>query len=568
MGRNTRYSGTKKILLVAIMLAIIVATILPVVMFTQSRNIDCVTDSLSSGWDVWARGEHFSDVTLADTQFDIFNQGDELVVSKRLDSDIEVPLPVLKFYSIHSVVTVALDDEIIYCYGQQYFKTGELIGYGWNFVELPVDYKNKILTITFQVTENNAFEGLPTISIVQGDRMVQKSISEGRIGLLISMFLILFGFLGMWMSFILLVSNSASLKMFCITLFSFLIGVYTLCNGDLITLFSTNLYVKVYLEYCTFFLFVIPVTVYFHDWVLQENYPKAVRMIYYIWLLFEIGFAGAVMLLQFFNIVHFPVFVSWEHVVMAGALLLIVLLSTVEYKRTHHLERGMTVGFILALIVAAFELIRYNFDKYISGFTDNKYNSTMGIAALILVIALFVDFSTKITQSIKIATEQELLESLAYSDGLTGLANRRACEDAMSDYASDKKSYALISMDMNYLKRMNDNFGHAAGDRALILFAEKLKKAFPDPCIVGRMGGDEFSVIIPNREEAWINEQIKQLLLDMEKTTTKEKDGIVLSAAYGIAFSHEALTPEEVYAIADKRMYECKRRSKIKREAD
>ena len=117
---------------------------------------------------------------------------------------------------------------------------------------------------------------------------------------------------------------------------------------------------------------------------------------------------------------------------------------------------------------------------------------------------------------------------------------------------------------MNLLKHMNDTLGHAAGDKALTLFGNTLKNVFPKDTLIARTGGDEFIVIISKTSKKRIN----KYLTDMENMmaqTNSEQDDITLSAAWGIAYSTEDSSAEAVLKLADERMYEHKRISKMGR---
>jgi diguanylate cyclase (GGDEF)-like protein len=217
--------------------------------------------------------------------------------------------------------------------------------------------------------------------------------------------------------------------------------------------------------------------------------------------------------------------------------------------------------------VALYELVRYNLDKYLIGFANNKYDSTMGIAALIIVITLFVDFTNRITKNLYQAAQQKLLEQMAYMDELTGLANRRKCEEEMVALSENEhKNYAIVSMDMNLLKHINDTYGHESGDKALQDFAKVLKEAFPGDATVGRMGGDEFAAILPDTDRKTAEGYIDRMLQMMQEYNDHAAGVVRLSTAYGCACGSEADTPHGVYSKADERMYECKRRMKLAKQ--
>jgi GGDEF domain-containing protein len=85
----------------------------------------------------------------------------------------------------------------------------------------------------------------------------------------------------------------------------------------------------------------------------------------------------------------------------------------------------------------------------------------------------------------------------AYTDGLTGLSNRRALEQDIQDLVTSGTSYALALVDLDHFKGLNDTHGHDAGDSALRLFAEVLRKSIRDADQAARWGGEEFMILFP-----------------------------------------------------------------------
>ena len=182
-------------------------------------------------------------------------------------------------------------------------------------------------------------------------------------------------------------------------------------------------------------------------------------------------------------------------------------------------------------------------------------------AMLIMVMALLIDYGQSISAVFYKSVQQSILEKMAYMDELTGLANRRKCEDAIEEYTELNIPYSIISFDLNYLKKINDSQGHEMRDRMLKTFSDVLKKVFKEVGTIGRMGGDEFMVILPDKNYSQANEPMEELKHEMDLNNLK-KDSIHLSTSYGIADTSEVEgddDPHSVYRLADARMYVNKR---------
>ncbi len=560
--RNTQILVKKHILFVVCLAVafISVAFLLQHIIGGEARLQE---QEIAEGWTAETRGEVLENVNLGTLRFSSFGKGERLVL-KHIMPETDIKNPAIQLYSVHSVVDLYLDGELFYNYGRDYYEQGKMVGYGWLMVKLPKDFEGKELRIEYLSTEKDSFEGVPPVVIVDGVNAVKYILSQGKLYLAIGLFLIVMGVLGMIVSIALLIKKDTAVKMFCIMLFSFLMGVYTLCNSDLMELFNMDIASKSLLEYCSFYTFVIPFTIYFADWLRESGFPKVMKVIYNAWIFVEILFAVAAIALHYFNVVQLPAVLPVCHIIMALTLVVIGGVIVCRLHLTRKIDKGLMAGFIIALFISALELLRYNVEKFSIGFSNNKYQSTIGLAAMVVVMTLFADLMSKITTNLYREAQAKAFEKMAYTDELTGILNRRGIEEPMQDLRRSKSGYALISLDMNLLKYMNDTFGHATGDKALVLLAQKLKEAFPEPCSVARSGGDEFTVVVPEGNRLWVHRQ-EQIFLNSLKEYNARSEDVTLSVAYGIAYSDEASSPEDVFVLADMRMYDMKKESKMAR---
>ncbi|MGB7539910.1 MAG: GGDEF domain-containing protein [Anaerolineales bacterium] len=122
---------------------------------------------------------------------------------------------------------------------------------------------------------------------------------------------------------------------------------------------------------------------------------------------------------------------------------------------------------------------------------------------------------------------EEKLREFSLADGLTGLNNRRGFKtlaDQLIHAARRMRLNAIMfSIDLDGLKGINDNMGHAAGDRALVETGELLKKSFRSPDIVARLGGDEF--VVPAIESADSSDRSMQARLEERLQSQNARPG-------------------------------------------
>lgn len=123
-------------------------------------------------------------------------------------------------------------------------------------------------------------------------------------------------------------------------------------------------------------------------------------------------------------------------------------------------------------------------------------------------------------------------------------------------------SYAIISLDLDRLKYVNDTYGHLEGDKMLKTFAEMLVKSFESASLIGRIGGDEFIVVIENPSADICDKCIRKLEKNMEDFNLAGKENFRISTSVGYAYSNELHNKDykELFFLADTRMYEMKER--------
>ena len=174
---------------------------------------------------------------------------------------------------------------------------------------------------------------------------------------------------------------------------------------------------------------------------------------------------------------------------------------------------------------------------------------------------IVADLENKVTSY---ETKLKSIEDLALKDGLTGVANRRSVEERMHSNIDHGKPFCVSIFDLNLFKAINDNFGHVAGDDVLKQFARILAENCRASDLVGRMGGDEFVLVVSGEEEK-ARPQISRL---KQKVCTRYMihgqddfySPIYVDAAVGLAGWEPGETAEQVLAKADVAMYTDKKR--------
>jgi two-component system, cell cycle response regulator len=149
------------------------------------------------------------------------------------------------------------------------------------------------------------------------------------------------------------------------------------------------------------------------------------------------------------------------------------------------------------------------------------------------------------------------LDHAARTDQLTGLANRRAVDEAMRDGASRPLAVALI--DIDHFKAVNDTYGHDVGDEVLRIVADRLRMALRDADVVGRWGGEEFLALLPGADPAGIHVVCDRVLAAIREPLGMPDGPTSITVSIGIAASATGrLGVDELLRSADAALYEAK----------
>lgn len=161
------------------------------------------------------------------------------------------------------------------------------------------------------------------------------------------------------------------------------------------------------------------------------------------------------------------------------------------------------------------------------------------------------------------------LRRLAFRDPLTGLANRRLFDDRMHKVNAkaerDQIPFAVVMLDLDDFKSINDQFGHDAGDQVIIQISKRLLNTVREMDTVGRLGGDEFIILLPEiGTKENLNRFIKRFEANLDKPFLVENQLLTLCVSFGAVLSDRKSInrPNSIIIEADRALYEAKRSGK------
>lgn len=224
----------------------------------------------------------------------------------------------------------------------------------------------------------------------------------------------------------------------------------------------------------------------------------------------------------------------------------------------------MIAGLCFITLSGVIDIIRYWVDH---GNEDPAKFVRFGFLGYLICFA--IASSEKIITAFHNTLKLKVVSKLAYEDGLTGLYNRTSYNEMIDNIKENHIPTAVVMMDLNNLKFVNDTFGHDDGDEMLVYAASMIKQAFniPDTTLY-RIGGDEFVAFVQGDD--YIN-QCENAMQELEKlyrefnTTTDSRYKIIIASGYDVYDGYEATDKdmlEEIINNADVSMYENKKKLK------
>ncbi|GAC1499590.1 MAG: hypothetical protein NVS1B6_05670 [Steroidobacteraceae bacterium] len=220
---------------------------------------------------------------------------------------------------------------------------------------------------------------------------------------------------------------------------------------------------------------------------------------------------------------------------------------------------ALTLGRLVTLLqvaaIAVCHLLLAAATPGVDLFSLSYASQTVGqLAPFLLVAYLTTTWSADITEA------RERIESLAQTDALTGLYNLRMFNEVWRrehEARRDCGTYALLMIDMDKLKDINDAFGHEAGNSAITLVAQCLQRSIRSTDHAARFGGDEFAVLLPGASPEVAEAVVKRVRHNVYKTTLDLRSRMIrCSVSIGVVnYPKDGRDMRELQSLADRKMY-------------
>lgn len=519
---------------------------------------------LNDGWNVEINGTQYRNVNLDTFHFEVLNRGDVLSMTTTLPRFTDGKCLTAKNQRAWMEVYIGDSEEPLYSFGKESYEKGEMIASGYMWVSLPDSASGQPVTIVYHILRNGAFSSVWTPRVGNSTTVVRDTFSEDSAEIWLCLFFALLGVL-LILVFLPFCFRRKSLRRFLyIGIFCVLTSGWMLTHNYSVDIITSDYMRNTYIEYGCLYLMPIPLIAFFMD-IIEEGWKK---ILFGSMAVINVLFFVIALILQMNNIVPLWDSLNIFHLIAAVELIAGVLLMLRHFRGKELENRYLVAGFLVVLVTALFDMGTYQLQRFF-GIGDSlmqAWNVAYGL--MVMIFCMIASSMLHLLNRIKLKNTEEVLEKLAYQDFLTGLYNRaKIAETADEIDQTGERNFAVVSMDLNSLKYYNDTMGHAYGDQYLSCFAKFLLRFWQECGIVGRMGGDEFIVILRNTNRAEVEKKISRFEESLAQENQKNS-GLKMDTAYGVAYGEE--NPEEtvrqVYRRADERMYQMKKESKKARK--
>ncbi|MFC1807766.1 GGDEF domain-containing protein [Candidatus Omnitrophota bacterium] len=235
-----------------------------------------------------------------------------------------------------------------------------------------------------------------------------------------------------------------------------------------------------------------------------------------------------------------------------------------NFQKYHSPLRAILI-LIFSILISEF-CIKYFFMGIpaLARFNIPIINALILLIILLPILYLFV-YKPMSSQCKRLEGAEEIQRKLSHIDVLTGLYNRRGfilyANHLLKVAIRSKKALLVVYADLDNMKWINDHLGHEGGDKAIVSIAKVLKATFRGSDVIGRVGGDEFAILVFESKEEnadILTNRLNKKLQEAERDF-KPKCGLKLSVGIAANNPDESKSIEDLIEQADTRMYDEKR---------
>ena len=506
-------------------------------------------------WELdFADGWYYEDGTEVD--FENLRRDADVYRISRVVSPDEVRGTDLCFETSNLFFNVYVNDKLVYEYHPELPRIcGKYYGEYIHTVDLDVDEEDSVLTIEYDALLDSPWTTFRYMELHDGGSYII-SLIESNLGSFLTSFIVfIIGATIVVVGFMLNQRRDRIIEPVSLGTTAIILAAWTSSGSRLLQLVSGNPAVVRVMDYLDLIWLPIPVMLFVSSVTGMLRSKLTAVNLSLVGINTIVTFAFVLSGMGDYNDV-----LIFTHLIIAFGSASIVYMIIASIRKANKIGKSMQSmlwAFGILIFTGLIDAVRY----YTFSSKDSANCTRLGLMIFVVILAYY-ELKTILDINAKSA-EAEIKDKLAHVDGLTGLYNRLAfseTEEEISKAGSGR--FVVVQFDINFLKTVNDNYGHAEGDRYIISAADIISDSFGAYGKCYRIGGDEFFVILDSDEP---ERDFEKALKNFEKSVTEFNKNhmglpVPLQIAYGMAvYVPGEGTLEEAEKKSDKLMYERKK---------
>ena len=493
-------------------------------------------------------------------------------VQLRLPSPLP-PQAELNFMSSNLRLHLYYDSEEVYAFGSADDAVGMPYATHFNFAPLDPSDEGKVARLELRPVYSNMAARLVDVRITETSAYIQDYVRSHGLALVESLVTVVIGFSVIAFDIVLRKIKHGQLDLLALGSAIILMGIWSATVTKVLQLITGQDALIGALEYMSLLFVPYPI-VCFASSLLKPHNRKRYNLIA---LIIAVATIAITMFLAVALGADMHQLLPIMHVQLLSCAALIGMevvtairengRSTIRETLSSH--NVMMFAFLFFVGCSAADFVVFTTAK--SGVSDTAFFVRLGLFVVSAVLA--AETARASLMYINRAAYADKVELIAYTDALTNIGNSTAWkvmrDEVESALVQGTLSDAVVcQFDVNFLKKVNDTYGHAAGDRYIKHAANTIQRSFGKEGTCYRTGGDEFTAIIAGEELNERMEQCKRLFeVSMDEQNVAREGDVALSMALGFAYVSEVKshTLREAQKLADERMYANKRAMKAER---
>ena len=525
----------------------------------KKENVLYPSYEIKDSVDVLYHGEELADVDLSTYKFSGLKKGDYLELYFQV-GELDLVQPMIAFLTYHCNVRAYDNGQLMYEYGWDEGEGKRMAPSGIHRIPLQ-NTKEHQIRICLQVLEDNPFTSIDKVEIHESSIYFKVFLRENALNVGIGVFMIALGILILLVLIAVGKIGGEYRKALWLSGFCILAGLWMECGIHMMQFYVEDLYLVSEVEYFCLYTCIIPLLMFCQETFRNKKKKKIVK----ICTIVSGAICAAVILQHFTGMAAFASNLVKYQLMALICVGIVFFIAVSECRGEENSERVFCQGVCILCCCVCLELVRFNVAKYLFANTEFLKFSLAYVTFLVFIIVMLHSYSMSLVEYFSEQRKEEVLERFSSLDMLTEVASRTQCNKEIEGLnAKGQKDFTVILFDLNYLKYINERFGHEAGDAYIYEFAQILKYSFEGCYLLGRMGGDEFMAVLEKEDMEKEKEYLDKVQAYTEEYNSDKDKAMCISYAMGSASSTKKNPVEfwTVYDLADDRMHECKKRLK------